>query len=60
MVELIAGRHYDTVAYGTVLFMKAVPDQNMANGTCYKFKTDRGKVKYIRMDELESFLRKEE
>jgi len=58
--ELNKGTHYDTVAYGTVLFMGAVPDNNTASGLCYKFKTERGRIKYLRHYELETFLRKEQ
>ncbi len=60
MIDLVKGSHYSTLSYGMVEFMGEVPDQNMANNVCYKFKTERGRIKYLRPGELESFLRKEE
>lgn len=60
MIDLIKGQYYDTVAYGTVEFMGEVPDANMANCVCYKFKTERGRIKYLKRGELSAFLRKEQ
>ena len=56
MPDLTKGSHYSTLSYGTVEFMGEVPDNNTVSGRCYKFKTARGAIKYLRADELETFL----
>lgn len=58
--HLVTGVIYDSADYGPVQFLKTVPDQNMANGICNKFKIMNGHHVYIRPGELKAFFRREE
>ena len=55
MPEITKGRWFESKSYGRVTYEGKCKSDRGSAGECHKFKTMRGKMKYITNEELRAF-----